>query len=304
MRHIADGYQDASCQAALTGRAERRGHDGVRAFVDFRVGHDDQMVLCAAERLHSFTILGCILVNIFGNRGGTDERNGANQCVAKERIHGFFIAMQQVEDACRQPGLVEQFRHARGRERNLFRRLEDETVSAGDGERVHPGRHHRGEIEGRNAGANPERLADGLAIDTTRDIFERLAHHQARHAAAHFYHLDGPANLGAGIIERFAVFRSQRASQFFGVLLQQILIAIEHLNTVHNRYFPPLEEGFVRRANSPIDVIFRSVGNARDLPAGSRIGDRIQSRARRLLPLPVHKEFQRFGGGFRCDHPS
>ena len=64
------------------------------------------------------------------------------------------------------------------------------------------------------------------------------------------------------------------------------------------------DANFMRRANSPIDVVFRGVRNSRDRPAGSRIGDRMQSRARRLDPLPVHKEFQRFDRAFRCDHSS
>src|SRR5215510_12859324 len=43
--------------------------------------------------------------------------------------------------------------------------LEYEGVAAGERDREHPHRHHGGEVEGRNAGDDTERLADRIGID-------------------------------------------------------------------------------------------------------------------------------------------
>ena len=51
-------------------------------------------------------------------------------------------------------------------------RLQDERVAARDRERVHPHRHHRREVERRDAGDHAERLADRVRVDLGRDVPE------------------------------------------------------------------------------------------------------------------------------------
>ena len=54
----------------------------------------------------------------------------------------------------------------------------------------HPQRHHRREVERRDADADADRMADGFAIDVAGDVLERLAHDQRRHAAGELDHFD------------------------------------------------------------------------------------------------------------------
>src|SRR5213076_1539465 len=56
--------------------------------------------------------------------------------------------------------------------------------------RKHPHRHHRREIERRDAGADAERLAHRPAVDATPDLLGEFALQQMRDAAGELDHLD------------------------------------------------------------------------------------------------------------------
>ena len=190
--------------------------------------------------------------------------------MVQQRIHRCLVAVDQVEHAGGQPGLVQQFDGAGGRQRHFFRRLQDEGVAAGDGEGVHPHGHHGGEIERRDAGADADGLADGLAVDAGGDIVERIAHHQAGHAAGHFHHLDGAAHFGPGVFGGLAVFAGEDGGQIVGVFFEQRLVAIEHLHAVDHRHVAPFQERRVRGADGAVDVGGVGVGHFGDDGAGGR----------------------------------
>ena len=134
------------------------------------------------------------------------------------------------------------------RERHLLARLEDEGVAAGDGDGIHPERHHGREVEGRDAGADAERLADGLAVNAAGDVLQRLAHEQGRHAAGELDHLDAALHVAARLDEGLAVLAGVAADQLIEVLLQQRLEAEEDAGAVGRRRFPP---GRGRRPRRP-----------------------------------------------------
>jgi hypothetical protein len=64
-----------------------------------------------------------------------------------------------------QPRLGEQCRKLVGKARIAFGRFQDERVAAGERDREHPHRHHRWEVERRDAGHHAQRLTEGDRID-------------------------------------------------------------------------------------------------------------------------------------------
>ena len=75
---------------------------------------------------------------------------------------------------------------ARGGEGNAVAGLQHHGVSGGDGVGQKPQRNHQRKIEGRNDGANAERLAHHDFVDAGRHIFERVALHEHGNAAGDF----------------------------------------------------------------------------------------------------------------------
>jgi hypothetical protein len=53
--------------------------------------------------------------------------------------------------------------------------LQDEGVTRRDRDRKHPNRNHRRKVEGRNPGADAERLSEGERVDTAGDLVGVLA---------------------------------------------------------------------------------------------------------------------------------
>ena len=64
----------------------------------------------------------------------------------------------------------------------LLRGLEHEGVPAGDRRRPHPHRHHRREVERRDARDDAERLADRVDVDGGRRLLREVALEQRREA--------------------------------------------------------------------------------------------------------------------------
>ena len=70
---LADRNRNRDRHAALAGRAVAGAHQRVGRLVDVGVGHDDHVVLGAAERLDALPVSGAGPVDIFGDRGRADE---------------------------------------------------------------------------------------------------------------------------------------------------------------------------------------------------------------------------------------
>ncbi len=82
--------------------------------------------------------------------------------------------------------------------------------------RKHPQRHHRREIEWRDAGTDAHRMPARLAVDARGKVLERLAHQQTGNAAGEFDHLDAALHFGPGLGHRFAVLARHQRRQFLG----------------------------------------------------------------------------------------
>ena len=140
----------------------------------------------------------------------------------EQRIDGSLAAIDQIDHALGQPGLIEQFKGAAHGERHALRGLEDERVAAGDGVGQKPERNHAREIERRDGRDHAQRLADHHFVDAAGNVFEVVALHHHGNAAGDFDVLDGAAQLGFGLGESLAVFLRDDAAEFVDVLFEKI----------------------------------------------------------------------------------
>ena len=112
-----------------------------------------------------------------------DERHGGHVGVLQERVDRLLVAVDDVEDALGQSGLGPQLGQDQGGRRVPLAGLEHEGVAAGDGHREHPHRHHRREVERRDADADTQRLPERVQVDPRRDLCREVALEQLRDAA-------------------------------------------------------------------------------------------------------------------------
>jgi hypothetical protein len=85
-----------------------------------------------------------------------------------------------------------------------------------------PERHHHREIERRDAGAHPDRLAQRVRVDLRADVLGVLALEQMRDAAGELDHLDAALHRAHRIGQRLAVLLGHYAGKILLVSLQQL----------------------------------------------------------------------------------
>ena len=102
---VADRDHDRQRHAALAGRAERRAGKIVDDLVEVGVGHDDAVVLGAAERLHALPVRGAARVDILRDVGRADEADRRDVGMVEDRVDHFLVAVDDVEDAVGQARL-------------------------------------------------------------------------------------------------------------------------------------------------------------------------------------------------------
>ena len=141
--------------------------------VEVGVGHDDQMVLGPAGRLNPLAVPRAGLVDVPRHRRRADERDRAHQRMRQQCVDALAVAVHDVEDPFGQPRLQEQLTQPDRRQRDFLGRLEHERVAAGDRDREHPERDHRGEVERGDPHAHADRVADRLAVNLPGDVRER-----------------------------------------------------------------------------------------------------------------------------------
>src|SRR5215469_8001274 len=108
VRDITHQDGDTDRHATLAGRSVGRTDQSVHRLVQVGVRHDDQVILCAAECLHALAQLRAARVEASGDRGRADEAQGPDLRVLEQRIDGDSVALHDVENAVRQPGLLEE----------------------------------------------------------------------------------------------------------------------------------------------------------------------------------------------------
>jgi hypothetical protein len=162
--HHADGH------AAFTRGAKAGVDGGVGSQFEVGVGQDQHVVLRAAQGLDPLAVAGGGLVDVLGDRGGSDEGNRLDVQVLQEPIDGFLVAMKDVEHTIREARLGEEGSEPVGRRRVLFARLQHHGVAGRNGDRQEPQRHHGGEVEGADDAHHAQRRLSGVNVDAGGDV--------------------------------------------------------------------------------------------------------------------------------------
>ena len=93
---VADRDDERDRHAALAARAVRRAHERADGVVDVRVGHDDGVVLRAAEGLDALAVRAALAIDVLCNRGRADEAERLHALVLEERVDRFLVAVDDV----------------------------------------------------------------------------------------------------------------------------------------------------------------------------------------------------------------
>ena len=111
---VADRHDDRQRHAALAGRAESGAGEIVDDLVEVGVGHDDAVVLGAAERLDALVVRRAARVDILRDVGRADEADRGDVRMVEDRVDHFLVAVDDVEDAVGKAGFLHQLGEADG----------------------------------------------------------------------------------------------------------------------------------------------------------------------------------------------
>jgi hypothetical protein len=107
---VGHGNRHRDRHAAFAGRAVGRAHQCIDRHVEVGIGHDHHVVLRPTECLHPLSVGGARLVDVPGDRSRTDEADRLDVGMFKECVDRLLAALDDIEDALRQPGLGQPFR--------------------------------------------------------------------------------------------------------------------------------------------------------------------------------------------------
>src|SRR5207247_1332343 len=164
-----------------------------------------------------------------------------------------LVAVHHVQDAVREPRLLEEL-GAEDRGRGvLLRGLQDEGVPAGDGDRVHPHRHHGREVERGDPGADAQGLADRVAVHVGGDVLRELALEELGNAAGELDDLEPPAHGAGGVGEHLAVLAGDEGRDLLLVAVHQVAEREQDLGPRGQRGLAPARGRLGGRGHPRVD---------------------------------------------------
>jgi hypothetical protein len=147
--------------AALAGRAEGGAGEVVDHLVEVGVGHDDAVVLGAAERLHALPVRGAAAVDVLRDVGRADEADRLDVGIVEDRVDHLLVAVDDVEDAVGQARFLHQLgeahRHDGSRSEGLRMKALPQAIATPN--------IHIGIIAGKLNGVMPATMPSGWRIE-------------------------------------------------------------------------------------------------------------------------------------------
>ncbi len=96
---LSHGNRNGNCHAAFAGGTVPGADQGVGSHVQIGVGHDHHVVLRTAKALGTLSVRGGGGVDVLGDRRRTHKADGLDPGIFQECVHGFLVAVDDVEDA-------------------------------------------------------------------------------------------------------------------------------------------------------------------------------------------------------------
>ena len=270
---VADGDHQGGGHAALAGAAVGGGDDGGGGEFGVGVGDDEQVVLGAAEAEHALAEGGAPCVEDLGDLGGADEGHGLDVGVVDEGLDGGLAAVDGVEDAVGEAGLLQEAGELEGAVGDDLGGFEDEGVPGGEGLGEHPQGDHDGEVEGDDAGDHAEGLVGDAAIDAARDV-ELFALGHVLEGEAELEALDALEHVALGLGEDLAVLVGDEPGELVEVALHEGLEAEQDLDALLERGVAPAGEGGLRGGDGGGDVGGSGEGDVAHELGVARVVDR------------------------------
>ena len=146
-----------------------------------------------------------VLIDVLRDRRRAHEAHRGDVGIRQQRVDRDLIAVDHVEHARRQAGFGQQLREPQRAARILLRRLQHEGVAARDGDRKHPQRHHRREIERRDPRADSHGLPQRPRVDAAAHGVRELTFQQMRNAARELDNFDAARDFAARIGKHLAM---------------------------------------------------------------------------------------------------
>ena len=271
--HIAHQHRHTDGHATLSSRAVGSTNQGIDHLVQIGVRHDHHVVFRATQSLHALAMVGASLVDVVGNRRGTDKADGFDIGVHQQGVHRFFVALHDVEHAIGQPRLLEQIGQHQRRCRVGRAGFQDKGVTRGDGHGEHPHGHHDRKVEWRDTSHHTQGLAQCPVVDAGGHLLGVIALEQLRNAGGEFDDVDATRHLALGIGEHLAVFGGDGVGQGVFVLVQQFQKFEHDPGTAQRRRIGPSRKSGLRSGHGLADIGRIGQGHVAGDFTGSGVGD-------------------------------
>ena len=215
------------------------------------------------------------LVDVPGDRRGADEAHGRDVRVLEDPVDRDLVALDDVEHAVRDAGLLEQLGQVDRGRGVLLRGLEDERVPARDRVPEHPHRDHRREVERGDPGDDAERLADQVDVDAAGGLLGVAALHEVRRRRVANSRFSRPRATSPRASDgHLAVLRGEVGRDLVAMLLHEVPDPEHDLGALRERRRAPGRERRPRRRDRRVDLLDGGEG---DLPR-DRAGGRVEHR--------------------------
>jgi len=233
------------------------------------------VVLRTALGLHALAVLGCRLVDVPCDGRAADEGDARDALVFEQRVHRVHAPVDELDDAVREAGLVDEFEDLLGDQRVLLTGLEDEAVPGGDSVREEPERNHPREVERRDGSEHAERPPDSRLVDVRCRVRERTGLHHRRDATGHLDVLDTPAEFTPRLVDVLAVLLDEDLREFVLIVLEQLLEREQRLDALLDGPLAPALERLLAALYGVVDVALGAVTDVAEFLVGRRVHDRL-----------------------------
>ena len=146
----------------------------------------------------------------------------------QNRVDHFLVAMDDLENPLGHSGFEEQLCNAIGYAGIALRWLEDEGIADAGGDRAHPERDHRREVERRDTRTNAQWLAHRIDVDARTRALRIFALQHMRQAAAEFDNLQPALDIALAVGNHLAMLGREQVRQLVHMLFDQRLEIKHH----------------------------------------------------------------------------
>ena len=251
--------------AALAGGAEAAPDGAVDGEIEVGVVHDDDDVLAAHFQMALFERGRAGGADDAAHFGGAGEADEVDIGMLQERRAGVGpVAENDVHDAARQAGFVENLHQIVGGERRIFGGLDDHRVAADQRGHRFPRRNRHREIPGRDQSRDADRRAHGHGEFVGQLGRSGLAEQAAAFAGHEVGHVDGFLHVAARFGEDFAHLAGHVAREFFLALHENLSGAEKNFGALGRGREAPFLEGALGGVDGLRDVFFGRRGKHAD----------------------------------------